>query len=44
MKHLMEMESLKHEINYQDIFMIKDYNRVYGYGLVFGGAKKCFNR
>ena len=37
MKHLMEMQSLKHEINYHDIFMIKDYNR--GYGLVFGGAK-----
>lgn len=31
------MESLKKEIIFHDIFMIKDYNR--GFGLVFGGAK-----
>ena len=36
-KHQMEMESLKKDIIFHDIFMIKDYNR--GYGLVFGGAK-----
>ena len=36
-KHQMEMESLKDEIIFHDIFMIKDYNR--GFGLVFGGAK-----
>ena len=36
-KHQMEMESLKKDIIFHDIFMIKDYNR--GFGLVFGGKK-----
>ena len=40
MKHRMEMEDLKNEINYHDIFMIKDYPS--SYGLIFGGAKTVY--